>query len=164
VLLNELTRIIIDNNIKSLVDFGCGNGFYSQNLKDVLDNLKCYDGNPYTNQITNGLCQVLDFTQPFDLKNQFDCVISLEVGEHIPNQFESVFLNNITSHSNNIIILSWAIPNQPGDGHINCKDNDYIINEMSKRGFIYDDEESQKVRINNVIWWFKNTFMFFKKK
>jgi hypothetical protein len=163
VLLNELKRIISENNINSLIDVGCGNGFYASHFKDLINTLECFDGNPHTNEITNGLCKVLDFSQPFNLNATFDCVMSLEVGEHIPKEFEYTFLNNISNHSHNIILLSWAIPNQPGDGHVNCQENTYIINEMKERGFIYDDIESQKIRQSNVIWWFKNTFMFFKK-
>jgi cyclopropane fatty-acyl-phospholipid synthase-like methyltransferase len=163
VLLNELKKIINKNQINNLVDLGCGNGYYASNFKDILYNMECFDGNPYTNEITNGLCNVLDFSKPFDLNKTFDCVMSLEVGEHIPKQFESIFLDNVSKHSHNIILLSWAIPNQPGDGHVNCQENEYIINEMGKRGFIYDNDESQQVRKNNVVWWFKDTFMFFKK-
>jgi len=163
VLLSELKRIIHENQIHSLVDMGCGSGFYASNFKDILHDVKCFDGNPHTYEITNGLCNVLDFSQPFNLNKTFDCVMSLEVGEHIPKQFESIFLDNISKHSHNLILLSWAILNQPGDGHVNCQENSYIINEMKKRGFEYDERESQKIRQSNVIWWFKNTFMFFKK-
>jgi hypothetical protein len=90
--------------------------------------------------------------------------MSLEVGEHIPKDYEQVFLDNLVKHSNKFIILSWAIPNQIGDGHVNCQPNDYIINELDKRGFTFNPIESQKVREKNVIWWFKNTFMVFFKK
>jgi hypothetical protein len=163
VLLNELKRIINENQIQSLVDLGCGSGYYASNFKDILHNMECFDGNPYTNEITSGLCNVLDFSKSFNLNKTFDCVMSLEVGEHIPKQFESTFLDNVSNHSHNIVLLSWAIPNQPGDGHVNCQENNYIVNEMKNRGFEYNELESQKIRQANVVWWFKNTFMFFKK-
>jgi SAM-dependent methyltransferase len=164
VLLKEIKRIITENNIKSVVDFGCGTGFYVKYLKDIVSDVNCFDGNPYTSKLTHGLCKVLDLTKSFDIEKKFDCVISLEVGEHIPNEYETIFLDNLTTHSNDIILLSWAIPNQHGIGHVNCKDNQYIIDKMIERGFEYNDEESQKVRNNKVVWWFKNTFMFFRKK
>jgi hypothetical protein len=164
VLLDELRRIIQENNIKTLIDLGCGNGFYAKNLKENVEQTECYDGNPFTPQITNELCETMDFSVPFNLNKTFDCVMSLEVGEHIPIEFEQIFLDNLVKHSNSFILLSWAIPNQPGDGHINCRSNEYIIQEMNKRGFLFNLNESQKIREKNVIWWFKNTFMFFYKK
>jgi hypothetical protein len=163
ILLNEIINILVKNEAKSIVDFGCGNGFYIKNIKDIVDYFEGYDGNPNTPLLTDGLCSVLDLSKDFDLGKKFDCVLSLEVGEHIPKEFESVFLNNITKHSNNLVILSWAIVGQNGDGHVNCQNNDYIISEMNKRGFIYNEDFSKKVRSENVIWWFKNTFMIFKK-
>jgi len=163
VLLEEIRSIIIDGKINSIVDFGCGPGFYLKNIKDIVSHVEGYDGNPNTPILTNGLCGVLDLSKKFNLNRKFDCVISLEVGEHIPKEFESIFLENITRHTDNIIILSWAIKGQDGDGHFNCQNNDYIISEMYKRGFSYDEELSNNVRSKNVVFWFKNTFMVFKK-
>jgi hypothetical protein len=163
ILLNEIKNILIENKIESLVDFGCGNGFYLKNIKYIVNYIEGYDGNPNTPLITEGLCGVLDLSKDFDLNKKFDCVLSLEVGEHIPKEFESIFLNNITKHSNSLVILSWAIVGQNGDGHVNCQNNDYIINEMYNRGFFYKEDLSKKVRSESVIGWFKNTFMIFKK-
>jgi hypothetical protein len=162
-LLKEIKNILIENKIKSIVDFGCGPGFYLKNIKDIVDYFEGYDGNPNTPLLTDGLCSVLDLSKDFDLNKKFDCVLSLEVGEHIPKDFESIFLDNITKHSSNLVILSWAIVGQGGDGHVNCQNNDYIISEMYKRGFSYDEDLSKNVRSKNVVFWFKNTFMVFKK-
>jgi hypothetical protein len=164
VLLDEIRNILLTNNITTVLDLGCGPGFYVKNIKDITTNLKCYDGNPNTPTLTNGLCGVLDLSKDFNLNDIFECVLSLEVGEHIPKEFESIFLDNITKHSSNMVILSWAIEGQTGDGHVNCQNNDYIISEMDKRGFVYDETTSLNVRSKNVVFWFKNTFMVFKRK
>jgi 2-polyprenyl-3-methyl-5-hydroxy-6-metoxy-1,4-benzoquinol methylase len=66
-----------------------------------------------------------------DLQKKFDCVISLEVGEHIPQKSESVFINNLISHTKQYLILSWATPGQVGDAHVNEQDADYIISKIT---------------------------------
>ncbi len=47
--------------------------------------------------------------QPFSrLLNKYDWIISLEVAEHIPAQFESIYIDNLVKHAKEGIILSWA--------------------------------------------------------
>jgi hypothetical protein len=93
--------------------------------------------------------------------------ICLEVGEHIPKQYESIFLDNITSLTTNKIILSWAVVGQGGDGHVNCMNNDEVILKMNELGFNYLEDDSISAR-NSVSYkiapWFLNTIMIFQKK
>jgi hypothetical protein len=86
----------------------------------------------------------------------------LEVGEHIPKDYELVFLHNLCSASDNIV-LSWAIEGQSGLGHVNCQNNDYIIEKLSTFGYIYDSVTSEEARNFAELPWFKNTLMFFNK-
>jgi cyclopropane fatty-acyl-phospholipid synthase-like methyltransferase len=164
-LCNSIVKFLKENDIKSIVDFGCGMGDYAKQF--IINNIECeaYDGNPNTETLTNGLGRVIDLSKEFDLKKRFDCVLSLEVGEHIPKEYEQVFINNIVKHTTNLLILSWAIIGQGGDGHVNCQNNDYIISEMDKRGFYYDINSSKNLRssVGNALW-FINTIMVFRKK
>jgi tryptophanyl-tRNA synthetase len=98
------------------------------------------------------------------LDNKFDCVLSLEVGEHIPKEYESVFIDNVCSHTNNLLIISWAVVGQGGDGHINCQNNEYVINQIESRGLLYNPLKSKELRESATIGWFKNTIMVFYKK
>jgi predicted O-methyltransferase YrrM len=152
------------NKINTLVDFGCGTGDYVQNL--IENNIQCeaYDGNPNTELLTNGLGKTLDLSYKINLNKQFDCVLSLETGEHIPKEFEQIFIDNICKHTGKHVILSWAVEGQPGTGHFNCKNNDYIIEQFLKRGFIFQKETSLKLRnFATVATWFKNTILVFQK-
>jgi len=158
-LCNVIKFIVKD---KSLLDLGCGTGAYTKELLTVCKSAIGYDGNPNTKKISNGLCDVADLTKNHNFKKA-DWVLSLEVGEHIPKQFEEILLKNICNHATEGVILSWAIPNQPGDGHVNCQSNEYIISKMSSYGFKMDIEYSSKLRNSAELWWFKNTVMCFKK-
>lgn len=164
---SNLSKCLVDtfyaNNITSVLDLGCGIGKYAKYFTENNIYCNCYDGHPDTNSITSGMCDTLDISQLITLNRKYDCVMSLEVGEHIPEQYENNFIQNIVNHSNNFIIISWAIPGQPGDGHINCKTNEYIINLLEKHSFYFNLEITQLLRRKASLWWFKNTLMFFQK-
>jgi cyclopropane fatty-acyl-phospholipid synthase-like methyltransferase len=148
----------------SVLDLGCGHGQYTI---DMLDNgIYCegYDGNPYTPEITNNVCKILDLTTNFNLNKKFDWVLSLEVGEHIPPEYENVYLNNLDKHCKKGIVLSWAIEGQGGDGHVNCKNNDYVKNIFNNMGYINEVELENKLRDICYLRWLKKTIMVFKKQ
>lgn len=160
---DELLEFLNENKVMSVVDFGCGMGDYALNINSTI-NCDAYDGNPNTVELTKGLGKVLDLSIPFDLNKRYDCVISLEVGEHIPKEYEEVFINNITKHANDLLILSWAVLGQGGDGHVNCQDNDYIINQIKDKGFSFDEASSNRLRNSaTVAPWFRNTILVFRK-
>ena len=163
-LAGAILKILKARKIDTLVDFGCGTGEYARFFRRHSLVVEAYDGNPYTEQITGGIGQVKDLSQPFNMNKQFGCVMSLEVGEHIPAEFEQTFIGNLCRHSfrPGLILLSWAIPSQDGDGHVNCQTNEYIIEQMLSRGYELDEVATAKLRKSASLWWFKNTIMLFR--
>lgn len=157
-----LTQYLSLVGAKTVYEFGCGKGLYSKNLIENGFDVDASDGNPNTYDITNGISYVRDLTKKFDLPKR-DVVMCLEVGEHIPKKYEQIVLDNIFMSSNNIVILSWAIKGQGGYGHVNCQDNDYIINQANLRNFTFDSKTSKYFRRASSLGWFKNTIMIFKK-
>lgn len=153
------------NSVKcnSLLDLGCGPGRYTKYFIDNGIESEGYDGNPNTPIISEGLCKVADLTQINKFDNK-DWVLSLEVGEHIPKEYEAIFIQNLINHSKKGIILSWALPNQPGDGHVNCQSNEYVINLMRSYNYILDVHSTIQLREAAELWWFQNTLMVFRKK
>ena len=151
------------NEAQTLVDFGCGMADYVRSFLGADFSCEGYDGNPDTYQLTNGVANVLDLSNSFDLGKKFDWVICLEVGEHLPKIYEKVLLQNLDRHVGKGIILSWAIQGQGGFGHFNEQNNDYIKNEMKNLGYINDIEAENFLRRNATLPWFKNTIMVFWK-
>ena len=149
---------------KSVVDFGCGFGKYVENFKAKGIICDGYDGNPYTEQMTNGVCKVKDLTEKIILKEDFDFVLSLEVAEHIPEKHESMFISNLHRNNRHGIILSWGVPGQRGWGHVNCKTNDYVKGLfVNLLGYSNDVELETQLRDIAEFEWFKNTIMVFKR-
>lgn len=160
----ELCRAIVYMakvwKIKTIIDIGCGDGSYTKYLMNCGFDCRGYDGNPYTKELTNAICHVKDFSIPVDV-NHYDLVLCLEVGEHIPEKYENGFFRNVINAAKKRIILSWAVEGQAGFGHVNNRNNDYIINKMQVYRFIYDDGASKLLRAYSTKSWFKNTLMVF---
>jgi len=146
-----------------IVDIGCGDGSYVKFFLEHNHTCHGYDGNPDTEKITGGLCKVQDFSKPVFI-GVYDAVISLEVGEHIPAEYEDIFIRNLIDATKSILILSWAIEGQGGFGHVNCRNNNYIIDKIEKFDFSHIDFFSSYLRRNTTLSWFKNTLLVFMKK
>lgn len=162
----SLSAALVDmlklHGVEKVIDIGCGDGSYVKALIEQGIDCVGYDGNPMTPEITGELCGVADFSEPQDL-GLFDCVLSLEVGEHIPLEFMPIYLDNLASHARDAIILSWAVPGQTGHGHVNEQSNAEIIQELSNREYWYDYQPSEILRkATSNCYWFKDTIMVFR--
>jgi hypothetical protein len=148
----------------SVVDLGCGTADYVKILRSHQIFCEGYDGNPDTFKLSGGVARVADLSQPLDLGKKFDWVMSLEVGEHLPKEFEKTFIENLSRHALHGIVLSWAIQGQGGFGHFNEQDNDYIKSVILPYGYTNDIYAENMLRNYSRLPWFKNTIMVFSKK
>lgn len=160
-LMAKILELWADKDIP-VIDLGCGHNFYAS----VLD---------YAGYTAMGLDMVdlksklfckADLTKPLvsrgDKKSH---VISLEVGEHIPLEKSDGYLDNVCSFGGDII-MSWAVKGQAGVGHINCQDNDWVIEQMERRGYLCDLRKTHELRrsVNGCHCnWFRSTLMYFTK-
>ena len=148
---------------KLVADVGCGLGCYCRIFKSYDWEVHGYEGTQnikdlgiYDDIITVDLTKVRYVAMPYDLG------ICLEVGEHIPKEYEQVAIDNICRYTTNNLVLSWAVPGQGGAGHYNEQTNEYIIKEVVKRGFKFDKGKSKVLRAASTFKWFKKTIMVFK--
>lgn len=158
-----IVNFLKDKDLKSILDLGCGNGSYVRYFSQNNLQSDGYDGNPFTPEITNGLCGIADLSKAFVLENQYDCVMSLEVGEHIPKFYEEIFIGNIIRNAKDLVILSWAVPGQGGHGHVNCLENSYIKALMKEYGFENRLHAENILRQVSSLNWFKGTLMVFQR-
>lgn len=144
-------------------DFGCGPGFYAQFLKAHNFEVFAYEGTEEINKIKLMDQDIIiqDLTKSFDI-DDIAQTICLEVGEHIPKEFEEIFLENICENTENRLVLSWGIPGQKGFGHVNCQSNEYIINKVKDYGFLLDEEHTNYLRSHygNAGWFEKSVMVF----
>lgn len=156
-------QVLIDPGM-CIIDMGCGRGDYIRNLLD--ENYECCVGVEGTKLPQHKGMDIrnLDLSLPIVLGTQGD-VISFEVGEHIPKDYEQTFIDNLTNHCTGRLILSWGLPNQIGIGHVNCQPQEYIIEEIERRGFVFNKTLTDFIRDAKYINapWFKDTLMVFDK-
>jgi SAM-dependent methyltransferase len=167
-LAKELARFFSKNNADLVFDLGCGNGFYTHYLNNYGGMLcEGYDGNPFTKELAGDNCYVADLSVPQEF-GKANWVMSLEVAEHIPEEFEDVFIDNLHRHNTEGIVISWSIPTFGGDGHVNPKENSYVIDKFTKLGYKYDEDSTITLRYScagypNPCWWFGFTIFVFRK-
>lgn len=145
-------------------DLGCGTGYYLKELHSAghkkligveADPCVLYEEFPI---VPLNLIEPIEFTEK-------GIVICLEVGEHIPEEYEHSVIDNITRLCDKYLILSWAVVGQMGIGHFNCRNNDYVIKKIEEKGFKYLEDVSNDARTypSGVTSYFKNTLMIFEK-
>lgn len=158
---NYLVREILNLFPKEapVIDLGCGHNFYVSILNYAgYDAIGCDNvdlGSKYFFKADIAECSLKNETA----RN----VISLEVGEHIPYEKCDKYLDNVCAFSGDII-MSWAVPDQAGIGHINCQSNEWVASEMLKRNYMIDAEKTLRLRESVKechCSWFKNTLMYF---
>ncbi|KAH3834501.1 hypothetical protein DPMN_107829 [Dreissena polymorpha] len=151
---------------KYVGSFGDGPGRYKQLLSDAgkLKGYDAYDGAPYCDVTSEGRVKFLDLTLPQFGLPLYDWIISLEVAEHIPAQYESIYIDNIVRHAKEGIVLSWARPGQGGYSHVNNRAFEYVVKLMDGLGFSHDAERSEKLRNAASLDWLKNNIHVYRRK
>ena len=150
----------------SVLELGAGKGCYTSALRRAGIPVRAYDGAPGIAELTGGLVHTADLTSDLTLqlgKKSADWVLCLEVGEHIPQKHEDVLLHNVLDTARKGVIISWS--NNDGNGHVNRRPNEYVIEEMERRGFEHVPALSKKLRaaVSNIDW-FRRTIMVFRRR
>lgn len=155
-------------NVKSVVDFGCGQGAWLLPWKrlGVVD-LLGLDGQYVARNallISQDEFRPCDLSKPINLSRSFDLVQSLEVAEHLPEQSADIFINNLVCHGK-IVLFSAAAIGQGGENHVNEQPYHYWRDKFLKRGYIMFDAIRPLVTGNrNVEPWYRyNTFLFVER-
>jgi SAM-dependent methyltransferase len=165
ILSDKIVNYVQSLKVQKIYDFGCGPGKYVENLRNNGIESTGFDGNPDTSKFLN--CRVQDLTEDF-VEPPVDFLMSLEVCEHVPKEYEDKLLNTFDRHLNpgGTLLLSWAIRFQCGFGHVNCENNDYVIQKLESMGYTFNSEDTSMFRDLDYSEapWFKNTIMVFNKK
>jgi SAM-dependent methyltransferase len=159
----------------SVCDLGCGNGFLLQYFLKRGSAVLGVEGSEnslaFIDPVLKDKIQIRDLFQIHKL-GQFDLVISLEVGEHIPKKYSKNFIANLTGNASKHILFSAALPGQWGDGHINCQPKQFWIDLLEEDGWLFDEQATGSftgaVRSDNVIVesmpWILDNFAIFHRK
>ena len=90
-------------------------------------------------------------------------MLCLEVAEHIPRPYEETFLANLHGHNRRGIVLSWS-DNPGGNGHVNIRDNAWVVRRLEAMGYAHDPKGEAALRRGVTdIHWFRSTLMVFRR-
>lgn len=148
-----------------VLDLGCGLGAYLAALARVGYRCRGVEGTPGIAKAAafDGIVEA-DLAQPLELDWPRSSVISLEVAEHLRPEDEPQYLATIDRYCERWLVLSWAVPGQPGHGHINCRPNAYVYDRMTALGFELAARETFVLRDAATLPWFGRTLMVFCRR
>ena len=157
-----LSNILTNQRVAS---FGDGPGEYKRLITE-MNQVKIYDafdGAPYAEETTNNSVKYLDLSVPIYHLPIYDWIISIEVAEHIPKKYEQIYIDNLVRHAKKGIIISWAILNQEGLGHVNNQNFPYIEEQLRTRDFILDNHTTSQIKNSTTFGWVKRNIYSFKR-
>ena len=136
----------------SMIDFGAGVGQYGHSLLaiDPAHNYRGYDGAGNVQRVTSKFLHWADLTSANLSLPKADWVVSLAVGEHVPNRMEQNFIRNIHVHNCCGIVLCWGYLREWGRGHVNNHGNAYIMKLFAELGYDFDAKASMELRTRHA--------------
>lgn len=156
----------------SVLDLGCGVGQYGRHFHrhpEMGIRWLGVDGSEHIEEATHGHVKFGDLSlgMPQIARQKWDWVMSLEVGEHVPraNGGEASFMHNLAAWATKGIVLSWALPGQPGEAHVNCQAAEYLQCAMGLLGWQLDGKQTarlQNATLAHPCWWLENSLLVFR--
>lgn len=152
----------------SVLDVGCGTGSWLSVFKELgTEEVFGIDGD-YVDvdmlHIPQQNFMSYDLTSSLNLHKQFDLVISLEVGEHLPSSHAKAFVQSLVRHSS-LVLFSAAIPYQGGKNHINEQWPDYWARLFMDEGYVAIDCIRKRIWDDpQVQWWYAQNMILYVKK
>jgi len=140
----------------SIIDLGAGCGWFVKRLrKDGWLDAWGVDGTPGIEELSERNVLEYDLVsgdQSYFQGSSYDWAIFSDVGEHVPQEFEQLLIDNICKIPRKGMIISWGYPHERGYQHVNCRTQVWVACEFAKRGFWPDDELTTLARDTSGYW------------
>ena len=138
----------------SVVDVGCGTGVWlAQFVEAGVSTWLGLDGD-YVNRadlrIDPQTFQAADLAEPQRLDQRFDLAVSLEVGEHLPEEAAAILVGSLVAAAP-VVLFSSAIPGQGGNHHINEQWPEYWAELFEQQNYVTADVIRPKVWDNESV-------------
>jgi SAM-dependent methyltransferase len=153
-------------NFEKVVDFGCGIGAWLHAAKILgASSVTGIEGEwirETDTLIDKDLIRIVDLAkETLDLKKEFDLALTIEVGEHLPENAANGFCQSLTSASS-YILFSAAVPGQTGLGHCNEQPLPYWVEKFWRLGYVPIEPIRPYIATDTSIfsWLRRNLIMF----
>lgn len=161
-----VTRLLVEQlPIRTVLDVGCGRGVWLDEWrKQGVTNVLGVDGSyvdPNQLEVPPEFFQSANLAENLTLGRKFDLVQSLEVAEHIPEQYADTFVKNLIAHGD-MVLFSAAPPGQGGEFHVNEQEYSYWRDRFAQYGYhLFDFIRPQLVAKKEVEPWYRYNTLFF---
>lgn len=150
---------------RSVVDVGCGPGTWLSVFREagIPDVLGVDDAGAARQRlrIPQELFRSADLRKPLSLDREFDLAVSLEVAEHLPEEYAATFVASLARLAP-VVLFSAAIPFQGGRGHVNEQWPEYWAKLFATHGFLVTDPLRRRLWHNpNVEYWYAQNMLLF---
>lgn len=132
--------------VKTVLDLGCGPGYYVSDLQRSGIAAIGYDGNPNTEELsalvmpedTRFPCGQADVTEELTVGHPYDMVLFTGVGEYIPVQHEDRVLRNLAVCTGRYLVVNWASDGGGDERIVNAMDEGTLVERLGAHGFTLD--------------------------
>jgi len=148
---------------KSICDVGCGEGHLMEHFYDWY--VKVYGIDGLQANKDNGVEEIKEFIRINDYTKHIgpvfnvDMVLSCEFVEHVEERFIKNYLFQFRYCKT--LVFTHALPGQAGHHHVNCQDDKYWIDLMTRYNFKYLPVETEYAR-SIIGWTFWGSLLIFK--
>jgi len=131
---------------ESIVDLGAGCGWFVKRLRKEGWTIDGVDGTPGIWSLSEKTVMEYDLLSDRKLQFGYHWGLFSDVGEHVPREHEQKLIDNICKIPMKGLMISWGFPHERGYHHVNCRTQVYVACEFAKRGWMPDDELTQRAR------------------
>lgn len=131
-----------------IIDIGAGSGGVVYSLRLSGFNIVGIDGSEGVEKLSGGLVKQVDLVSSDcrELFGMFDWGLFMEVGEHIPKEYEGDVVRKVASIPRKGLIISWSSWNTFYPGHVNLRDESYVVGLFQQHDWSLDEESTAKFR------------------
>lgn len=157
---------------KTAMDVGSGGGALVQGLLKRGVDAYGIDGSSHCREHLLERIRIHDLREPLNTYgDRYDLVTCTDVGEHIEEEFHSVFCETLAALCRNqgTLVFGAAPEGQDGLGHVSCRHPVYWIGRLLNVGFKLRPFITEELRRaiqdcdTNHVWWVTKNMMVFEK-
>lgn len=136
-------------NVKRIIDCGCGDGDLVNEFLNMGLDAYGIEGTFNCEEVLKMPLQkliVADLRLPLHSRiGEYDVALSLEVAEHIEEEFADTYVSNLCRLSDRVLI-SAAPPGQGGHGHVNCQPAIYWVAKFFDQRFQFNSVMTETLK------------------
>jgi len=144
----QLVDAIIDTySPSSVVAFGCGTGrlLYPFSRKNIeVYGIDASSIALEESQLPREYLEQHDLTQRYELNEEYDIALAIEILEHLPSDAADTAVASI-AESAPVVLVSAATPGQGGTHHVNEQPSSYWIEKFENEGMQARPEISKEI-------------------